>query len=540
MNLTDFTELLSLFASHASISNAICSVRLPIRCLTKYKVYPSVCVKTFDTLYNYNLLTKPNQQGLYKMHRSTRLKWLQALAAWMIVFTLFCAPARVSASGVTVNTNEARLDFPEKITFRVAAQAGANIDRVTLIYGVSAERCVNGQARHEMNFTPAPTVDLDWEWDFFRAGDVPPGAEVWWQWEIHASDGAELLTDVQRLVIEDPNFQWKSRTDGQVTLYWAEGTDTFGATLLDIATGGLERLAEISNLTPTGHVRITIYPSVDDLIGALNHTTDWMGGVAFPEYRIILLAIEPDTDMVWPRDSIPHELAHLVFDQRTANCLGGYPPSWLNEGFAMYAEGSVSEEDSAPVLEALKNGTLQSFTSIANGFPADAQRAHLAYAQSKMMVDFIIQTYGVETFDALLDQFTNGENTNDALIAVFGLDTNGLDQTWRASLGFGTAPTPDFATPTAAATFTAIPTLALSSPFQPQATATVAPPTSTAEPTAAQPATESAGVQATPQSTAPAAETSTGSAPMLWIGGALLAVLIAALAAFFMLRKKQL
>lgn len=473
------------------------------------------------------------------MHRSMRRRWLQAFAAWMVVFTLFCAPARVHASGVTVSINEARLDFPEKITFRIEAQAGANIDRVTLIYGVSAERCVNGQARHEMDFTPAPTVELDWEWDFFRAGDVPPGAEVWWQWELHASDGTELLTDVQRLVIEDPNFQWKSRADGQVTLYWAEGTDAFGATLLDIATAGLDRLAEISNLTPTGSVRLTIYPSVDDLINALNHTTDWMGGVAFPEYRIILLAIEPDTDMVWPKDSIPHELAHLVFDQRTANCLGGYPPSWLNEGFAMYAEGPVTEEDSAPVLEALKNGTLQSFTSIANGFPADTQRAHLAYAQSKMMVDFIMQTYGVETFEALLDQFKNGENTNDALITIFGLDTNGLDQTWRASLGFGTAPTPDFTTPTAAATTTAIPTLELSSPFQPQATATVAPlPTNTSEPTATQMATAAAGIQATAQPVA-AGETANNGSTMPWIVGAVVAVAAAVLIMVFALRKNK-
>jgi hypothetical protein len=489
------------------------------------------------------------------MHLKTARRGFYAVIAWMVVIGLFLAPAPVQAGSITIDLNQAQSDFPRNITFRIKAKASANIERVTLLYGVSAESCLNSQARHAMIFDPATSIDLSWEWDLFRSGDLPPGVEVWWQWQIRAADGTELLTDVARMTVEDPNFEWKTLTRGQITILWAEGSNAFGAEMLDIAVTSLERLATTSNLTASGSIRLALYPSTDDLKKAMLRTTEWMGGVAFWEYRVVLLAVSPDGDRQWPKEAIPHELAHVVFGQRIANCLGADAPSWLNEGMAMYAEGPVTAAEREPVLAELRKGSLQAFTTIERGFPADARRANLAYSQSKLLVDFMIETYGKEQLEALLDQFKNGERTDDALRAVYGLDTQGLDLTWRASLGFGTAPQPDFSTPTPAARATAIPTMALVSPLQTQGPATLTPTTAPAAPTeaVAQAATATAGPALTAAATAtgsaaPPAADDSQTAPrlsnlLLLVGGvcaaAVLLVVIVAVVLLLKRRSKQ-
>jgi hypothetical protein len=468
---------------------------------------------------------------------------IQAVAACLVVFSLWMTAGQVQAGGITIGGNEAVPKFPDNITFHIKAGADAKIDKVTLIYGVNAGICIEGQARHEMIFDPANTIDLEWAWDLFRGRDLPPGVEIWWQWQVHAVDGEETTTMKRQLVVEDPNYRWNSISQGQISLFWADGSNAFANSLLDIAVKGLDRLAKTSNLVPAGNIRLTFYPTPDELIAALNHTTDWMGGVAFAEYHIVLIAANPTSDQAWVKDVIPHELAHLVFDQRTANCLGTYPPLWLNEGYAMYAEGPVTSEDSDPVIQELKNGTLQPFTSLANGFPANSKQANLAYWQSKLMVDFLIQTYGIEKFEALLDQFKDGEKTNDALRAIYGLDTGGLDATWRASLGFGTAPAQDYATPTKRPSPTAVPTVALISPLK-RSTATPPPtaiPTesiSTPAPTSG-PATALSGEQVTPAPVSPQAANPRVPATVFIAGGVLVILILAGGAGYALLKKKQ-
>lgn len=480
-------------------------------------------------------------------HRPER-GWIYGLLVWVSFLALLVLPERAQAGAINVSVNAAKPDFPRSIAFHITAKADSNIDRVALIYGVNTETCLSSQARHEMVFDPKAAVDLEWEWDMFRSGDLPPGVEIWWQWEIHAADGTQQLTDVMQLTVEDPGYEWKKLERGQITLYWAKGSNAFGQSLLDIAASSLDRLASTSGLKPSGSIRLTIYPSQEAMKNAMMHTTDWMGGVAFPEYRIVLLEIAPETDMAWPKSAIPHELSHLVFGQRIYNCLSMDAPSWLNEGMARYAEGPVTEDERKPVLDELKQNRLQPFTSIAAGFPADSRRANLAYSQSKLLVDFMIESYGKDKLEALLDQFKDGQKTDDALRAVYGLDTNGLDLTWRASLGFGTAPEPSFATPTAAVRSTVAPTLALMQAVQPTASSTATTlPTATAAPSATPAAAGQVDVTAPPTVVAAAATAVPSGGPggglPSWLpvflaGGAVVLLMVLGGAVILLRRKK--
>lgn len=76
-----------------------------------------------------------------------------------------------------------------------------------------------------------------------------------------------------------------------------------------------------------------------------------------------------------------------------------------------------------------------------------------------MIVAYLIKTYGPAKMDKVLGLFQTDTPLDSAMVQVYNLDTQGIDETWRASLGFG--PGPNVGIPTAALTPTpvVIPTL---------------------------------------------------------------------------------
>ena len=50
-------------------------------------------------------------------------------------------------------------------------------------------------------------------------------------------------------------------------------------------------------------------------------------------------------------------------------------------------------------------------------------------------MDYLISTYGWDQMNALLATFGEGTAYESALEQVYGIDLDGLEQAWRASLG---------------------------------------------------------------------------------------------------------
>lgn len=433
--------------------------------------------------------------------------------------------------GVVITENQAQLDFPRKLTFRLRATSEAEITRVYLLRTTSARTCSGGAARQEVkDFTPGKTVQAEWTWDFFDSGGLPPGAQVTWEWELRTASGETLRSEQQSLTLEDSRFTWKKLTRKNVTLAWAEGSQAFGDQLLRIAEGSLERIASQVGIQYTDPIRITVFPTFDDLRNALLFEPEWIGGRAYIEYSIIVSAIAPG-ELSWAQDVLPHELSHLVTGQVTFNCLGAYMSVWLNEGLAQLAERDLPSSVQERILADLKAGRLPSLKSLARGFPDSTEKSSQAYDFSYVVVDYLVKTYDTEKMKAVLEAIQAGKLTDQALLQVYGLDTEGIDQAWRAANGVGTPPKP--ATPGAASPTpqrTAIPTLALwtsviSTPT-PEAVAEVSLPTSTATraPTsalAAQPTDTAMPTSTTiPTDTATLQTTSRSISPLRCLGGA--------------------
>lgn len=389
--------------------------------------------------------------------------------ACLILLGLIFRPA-LAQEGITVLENQARLDFPKTIEFRATIESDADIESAVLHYGTLGRGCQSAGGRQVLQVEPGATTNLSWEWDLTRSGILPPGADVWWHWEIDTEQDS-IISDRQFLRIQDDRFRFQRVSGDGITLWWIEGDSEFGDYLLQEAKTSMVRLERQMDLGLDEEITITVYPTVGDLQEALVFTTEWTAGVASPRHNSIVLAIEP-TEFQWAARVIPHELTHLVVGALTFNCSGISVPAWLNEGLAEYSEGLIGADSEAVVLSALEDGRLSTLRSLAHGFSAYGNVATLAYDQSAQIVKYLVDHYGSVKLIELLRTMQGGEIIDNALEIVYGLDTDGLDSEWRVAQGAD--PLPEL-TPTSPPT--AVPTLA---PFTLDIPPTAEPTTTTA------------------------------------------------------------
>lgn len=432
-------------------------------------------------------------------------KTIRILLILSFFISLFVSAVRSAhaQAGIEVIENSARLDFPNDITFKLEFKPSGSVEQVNLLYGAEGRSCNEGLARQKVDFTATgDTVTTEWVWDFHRTDSLPVGVKVDWQWEIVDSNGASTLIDPKTLTIEDDSRNWKSTSGNGITVMWFDGSQSFGKKLLNIATDSIKRLSEDAGIEPPPDILIVVYPDAEMLKEAILFTSEWVGGMAFPNYSISMMGIAPGEDD-WAAEVIPHELAHLVTDAAVFNCLGTYMPVWLSEGLSMYLEGEASPGDAASVEAAMKKGTLFSLRSLAQGFAVSGDKARLAYAFSGEVVRYMIETYGADKMTALLAAIQQGNTIDTALNKVYGFDTDWLDLEYRASRGYAELPAVR-ETPTSPPRATTVPTMALVKPgFGSTTTATPDPPSTQEFPKESSPTPAEAGKEPSPAASSP-------------------------------------
>lgn len=367
------------------------------------------------------------------------MKRLGLLLVVLLAFLIAFPGIGIAQDEITVTSTSALVAFPLAITFNLEAESSAQITDIDLKYRVDRLSLVPISCRVDVDFTPGQRVSASWTWNMLETGGLPPGTGVEYWWLIEDAAGQKIETSPASLKFDDLRYDWNSLSSGQVTLFWYHGDQSFAQELLDAADEALHRLASDIGVYLEQPVKIYIYASQQDLLGALIYPDVWTGGVAFTQYGTIVIGVAPQ-NLAWGKTTMAHELAHLVIHQATFGPYG-YLPNWLDEGLAMHAEGELRLDLWQQLNQAISEDELISVRSLSSSFPADPEEARLSYAQSYSLVKFLLDNYGRDRMLELLDVFKEGSGYDDALVEVYAFDMDGLNALWRASLGLEPQPT---------------------------------------------------------------------------------------------------
>lgn len=392
-----------------------------------------------------------------------------------LVFQLAASPVSAQGSAITVQNDSAVLSFPDSILFSAEFTSDSVITRVRLLYGVEQDTCGEVVAIAFPEFSPSNKITASWDWDMRQSGSEPPGASIWWQWEVKDAAGNTLTTEKRSITWLDSIHSWKELQSGLIRLQYYQGNNSFGSTLRDSAINALKRLSEDTGIQPEQPIDLYIYASTDDMREAILYEPGWTGGLAYPEYNIVLIGIAP-VDLEWGKRTIAHELTHVLVGDFTFSCLGAMP-TWLVEGLAVYGEGGPDKIEAENFETNRTNDTLLTFQILSSGFSEDPAKADLSYSQSYYITNYLISTYGKEKLLVFLEKLKTGVELSNALESTYGFDLTSFEDEWRAE---NNLPTIKREISDEAATPTTIPTIRPVEGFLPDATLTSHPVTSEA------------------------------------------------------------
>ena len=360
-----------------------------------------------------------------------RKKWLPFLLAF--AFLLLPARTAFAAPRAGVTDNQVAFDFPHTATFSAAISADLEIASITLEYGNIQQTCGEVVAKAYPDFTPGKKVNVEWTWDMRQSGSLPPGATIWWRWIYADSSGKQYSTETQTATWLDDEHPWQTISSGDLRLHWYGKDKAFAQTMLDAGLEGLRRNKEQAGLTTEDPIDLYVYPNYFDMQEAILYEPSWTGGMAFPEYNIFIMGVS-GSDATWDKNTVIHELTHILVGHLTFSCLGDVP-TWLNEGLAMYSEGALDSAAQAQLDQAIRSDTLLTVRSLNGGFSELPDKANLSYSQSYSIVNFLIKTYGQEKLTELLKALRDAKPIDDALLEIYGFDSDGLEDAWRKSVG---------------------------------------------------------------------------------------------------------
>lgn len=380
-----------------------------------------------------------------------KYKWILVIP---ILIGILCVPMQVNAAPpADVQADSVTFDFPNTATFSAALQSNAEITSVTLEYGSEQLTCGEVIAKAFPDFTPGISANVSWTWDMRQSGSLPPGTTIWWRWHYTDSTGKETVSDKKTAIWLDNVHDWKLVSNKDIHLHYYGKSEDFANTMLDAAVEGLRRNKEQAGMLPDGVVDIYVYPNYQDMQDAVLYEPAWTGGQAYSDFNIIIMGLS-GSDSTWDKNTVIHELTHILVGRNSFSCIGTRP-GWLEEGLAMYSEGSLDSGMQAMLDQALRSNNLITLRSLNGGFSELPDKANLSYAQSYSVVKFMIDNYGREKMSALLQALSDAKSIDEALLEVYGFDTDGLDSAWRESVG---APALVVAQATAMPTPTQVPT----------------------------------------------------------------------------------
>jgi len=368
---------------------------------------------------------------MYLRRAYLRIMFICGLCLCSIMLFFANSPRAFAADDpITVTTRTETLTFPRAIDFQMHAyDSNASPTQATLFIKYN-----NGSfgELHQVNAsTHTNQADFTWHDDLLHDHFTPVSTRISYYWLITDSANNTHTDTVQTFLVQDNRFQWQHVDQGLVQVNWYNRSADFGAQVAARVNYSLKQIQSKLGIGLQDPITVWIYATVDDFHTSLPpKTSEWVGGIAFPQLNQASIVVENMDDTTLRRD-MPHELTHLVFHQEAQ----AYVPTWFDEGLAVYNQFYQEPELTLRFKDALSNHTLLNLTNISMTFPSDTNQAYLAYAQSWKLLDYMYSSFGQNKMSLLIQDLHSSDHTFDEdLQQSIGIDTAQLENQWRLSL----------------------------------------------------------------------------------------------------------
>ncbi|GAC1647045.1 MAG: hypothetical protein NVS4B12_14510 [Ktedonobacteraceae bacterium] len=369
---------------------------------------------------------------------SRRICLLQCTIAFFCAIVLshilFIPHTFAATDPITITSQTATSTFPTGIDFQVQVQDSAGIiAEATLILSANKPHYIQVE-RTVPIATPQQTLTLTWHEDTTTSKTfVYPGTIINYKWQFHDNAAHWYTQDQQTLTVIDNRFNWQQLTQAQVQIHWYGQSTGFGQIVLSQAIDNIKRISGNLGGTLLHPINLWVYHTPDDFRGSLPPGIhEWVGGIAFPSLNEADIVVDSTNADTLIRD-MPHELTHLVFHQLTEH--GILAPLWLDEGLAVYNQTYREPDMDQHFKQALATHTLLRLNTISYTFPADADTAYLAYAQSWKLISYMYTTFGQAKMAKLISLMNSTTSEfNDDLKQALGEDQLHLENQWRIQL----------------------------------------------------------------------------------------------------------
>jgi len=266
----------------------------------------------------------------------------------------------------------------------------------------------------EKEYLPAQTQLAQ---DLLRLGEEEEGWKL--AAEVYARDGYSVVAH-NLVTLRDNMAKFRTlRADGFLVHMEAREADIYGPLVVDLLSRAKEQLCGKYDTTVADPVIVEIFPKQEDFA---IRTFGLPGGAGFLGvcFGRVITANSPASQAATPTNwqaTLWHEFCHVVTLQKTNNKM----PRWLSEGISVYEERQANatwgQTMTPEYREMILGDALTPVSKLSGAFLSPPSPMHLqfAYYESSLVVEYLVERYGMERLQRILVDLGAGMSINDAL-----------------------------------------------------------------------------------------------------------------------------